>query len=180
MSEFCFDTMPPTDVVDGCVEVYAAAFGQAPYFETAEQAQGLRDRLTEYQARDGLLVPVVENEQGRVEAVTLAVLAHPGDWWRDRAAATLGQEATSRWLGERCLEVVHVAVRPEAQRRGYGRTMLRMLRERTDAATGILSCHPQATGAQQLYLADGWHVVAREFRTRPDQLGYWLMATDIA
>ncbi len=172
----CFDALPPTDVVERCVEVYAAAFGQGPYHEPADQALELADRLDKYQHREGFLLPVVRDAAGTVRAFALAVVAHPGDWWRDRAAAALGEADAHEWLGTACLEVVHVAVDPEVQRHGYGRRLMTALESHTSAATGVLSCHPHATPAQQLYLAMGWQILTREFRTRPDQIGYWLMA----
>lgn len=175
----CFEVVPPANVVDRCVEVYAAAFGQPPYFETADRAEELRDRLDRYQTRNGFVVPVLRDSGGQVQGFALAVTAHPGDWWRERAAAALDRAQAYRWLGNACLEVVHVAVHPDCQRRGYGRHLMRVLETGSGAGTGALSCHPQAIGAQQLYLSEGWQVLTRNFRTTPGQLGYWLMAKDL-
>lgn len=180
MSVFCFDEVPPDDVVDRCVEVYAAAFGQAPYFETPEQAEGLRERLANYRTRDGLLVAVARDTRGQTQGFALAVTAHPGDWWRDHAAAALNDVQRCRWFGEACLEVVHVAVHPDAWRRGYARALMATVESHTTVSTGVLSCHPQATGAQQFYLTEAWQVLTEEFRLQPGQLGYWLMVKDLA
>ena len=180
MSVLCFKDVPPREVLTRCVEVYASAFGQAPYFEPADQAEGLRDRILQYRMRDGLLIPVVQDAGGQIRGFALAVTAHPGDWWRDQAAANLDRELAGRWLGDACLEVVHVAVDAEAQHRGYGRALMAALEAGTEATTGVLSCHPEAEGAQRLYLGDGWQTLSAEFRTQPAQLGYWLMAKDFA
>jgi GNAT superfamily N-acetyltransferase len=97
-----------------------------------------------------------------------------------KAAAALPEPEALRWLGGRCLEIVHVAVEPAAQRRGIGTHLLEALVSGAPAPTGVLSCHPAATPAQQLYLRHGWMLLTREFRTGgPDQPGYWLMARDL-
>lgn len=186
MALTCWDSIPPADVVEGCVEVYRAAFGEAPYHETPDQAAGLRDRLERYASRDGFLVPVsYDDAAGQVAGFALAVTAHAGDWWRDRVAACLGPTRTARWLGDTCLEVVHVAVHPYQQRKGHGRALLQALQSSGDSGgaggigTGVLSCHPAAPAAQQLYLGEGWRVLTTEFRTSPDQPGYLLMARDL-
>ncbi|MGH3503501.1 MAG: GNAT family N-acetyltransferase [Nocardioidaceae bacterium] len=170
-----FDTVPPANLVDGCVEVYRAAFGRAPYGETAGQAEALRDRLDRYSARAGFLVPVCLGDDDRVEGFALAVTAHPGDWWRDQVATAVGAEATDRWLGDSCCEVVHVAVRPDVHRRGHGQRLLGAIGSTAGTRTAVLSCHPEAVAAQQLYLGEGWQVLTTNFRTQPEQLGYWLM-----
>jgi GNAT superfamily N-acetyltransferase len=160
---------------------YAAAFGQAPYHEDAGQAAAFADRVKRYAAeRDGFRFVTARDEGGSLTGLALAVLARPGDWWRDKAAAALPEQEARRWLGELCLEVVHVAVEPAVQRSGIGTHLLEALVSGTPAPTGVLSCHPAATPAQRLYLRQGWTSLTRQFRTGgPDQLGYWLMARDL-
>ena len=48
-----YESQPPPEVVDGCVAVYAAAFGQPPYGETTADAELLRERIARYAGRDG-------------------------------------------------------------------------------------------------------------------------------
>lgn len=43
----------------------------------------------------------------------------------------------------------------------------------------VLSCHPGAAWVQRFYLAQGWQVISTEFRTRPDQLAFWVMGLDL-
>ena len=33
--------------------------------------------------------------------------------------------------------------------------------------------------ARQLYVNEGWEVLSTNFRTSPDQVGYWLMTRDL-
>lgn len=179
MALTCWGTLPPAEVVDGCVEVYREAFGQAPYHESPCQAEALRDRLDRYAKRDGFLLPVSSDDAEHVDGFALAVTAYPGDWWRDQAAACLGATKAARWLGQSCREVVHVAVDPDQQRRGRGRALMRALQSSATIATGVLSCHPAALAARQLYLNEGWEVLSTNFRTSPHQVGYWLMTRDL-
>jgi GNAT superfamily N-acetyltransferase len=109
--------------------------------------------------------------------MALAVLAGPGTWWRDQVAEAVLEHA-ERWLGERCLEIVHVAVTPAAQGRGVGRLVHDVLIAGSPAPTAVLSCHPEAVPAQRLYLSRHWTVLTKSF-----QLGgnvpHWLMARDL-
>jgi ribosomal protein S18 acetylase RimI-like enzyme len=171
-------TVPDAGQIRDARACYAAAFGQAPYHETGEQAAGLDERLVRYAAtRDGFRLVIARAPDGQPTGMALAVLAGPGDWWRDRAAAALTEAQSARWLGERCLEIVHVAVPPAAQRQGIGRAMHDVLISGRPAPTGLLSCHPRAEPAQQLYLSRGWSVLTTDFAA--GDIGYWLMARDL-
>jgi ribosomal protein S18 acetylase RimI-like enzyme len=174
-----FKAAPPEAVLAGCVQVYVGAFGQAPYGETREQGEELRERVDRYAGRDGFRLPVVFGDDGRPAGFALGMIAHAGDWWRDQVAAAIGAAATERWVGTACLEIVHVAVMPGRQRQGTGRRLMSALTGPPQPATGLLSCHPEAVAAQRFYLSQGWQVISTEFRTRPDQLAFWVMGLDI-
>jgi len=174
-----FETSPPEEVLAGCVDVYAAAFGQPPYGETREQAGELRERVARYAGRDGFRLPVVFGEDGRPAGFALGMIARAGDWWRDRVAAAIGAAAAERWLGAACLEIVHVAVWPGRQRQGTGHRLMEALTRAPRPATGVLSCHPGAPAAQRFYLSQGWQVISTGFRTSPDQLAFWVMGLDL-
>lgn len=174
-----YTAVPPGPVLDGCVAVYRAAFGQPPYEEPPGEADQLRDRVSRYTGRNGFRLPVATGSGGQPAGFALGVTAHPGDWWRDKVAAAIGGEATQRWLGRSCLEIVHVAVVPGEQRRGIGQRLMAALLAPPRPATGVLSCHPGATAAQNFYLAQGWQVITAGFRLQPGQPGYWLMGIDL-
>jgi ribosomal protein S18 acetylase RimI-like enzyme len=161
--------------------VYAAAFSEPPYREHEQQAAAFAERVRRYAGeRDGFRFVTSRDEDGRLTGLALAVLARPGDWWRDRAAAALTDDDVRRWLGDLSLEVVHVAVQPALQHRGIGRRLHGALISGRPAPTGVLSCHPDAEPAQRLYLSQDWTLLTEQFRTGgPDQLGYWLMARDL-
>jgi ribosomal protein S18 acetylase RimI-like enzyme len=171
---------PPAPVVDGCVAVYGAAFGQPPYAETAADAELLRERITRYAGRDGFRLATA-HQNGNVAAFALAVRAFPGDWWRDKVAAAVGPELAARWLPPGVLEVVHVAVDPAFQRQGLGRAMLAEVTRDPDqgARTAVLSCDRDAVPAQRLYLSEGWQLITRELSFLPGMAPRWLMGSDL-
>jgi GNAT superfamily N-acetyltransferase len=153
---------PPGGVLDAARSVYAAAFAQAPYDEGPAEADAFVERTRRYaRDRDGPRLALVE--AGGPVGVGLAVLARPGDWWRDRAAAAVAPDDARRWIGAECLEVVHVAVHPRAQGRGLGRLVHDLLIAGRPAATGILACDPAAGPARGLYTARGWRVLTDRF-----------------
>jgi GNAT superfamily N-acetyltransferase len=174
-------TAPDPAHLSEATAVYAAAFSEAPYHEDEQRAADFTERVRRYAAeRDGFRFATSRDDEGRLTGLALAVLARPGDWWRDQAAAALTGPQARRWLGDLCLEVVHVAVQPAFQHRGIGRSLHDALVSGRPAPTGVLSCHPGARPAQQLYLRAGWTPLTEAFRTGgPDQLGYWLMARDL-
>jgi ribosomal protein S18 acetylase RimI-like enzyme len=171
-------TAPDAPTMTEAVGVYVAAFGQPPYGEDAAAGAAFAERVGRY-ARDraGFRFILARDDGGVPAGTCLAVVAHPGDWWREQAAAGLNPATTRRWLGESCLEVVHVAVAPARQRQGLGRLMLDVLVAGRPAPTGVLSCHPEAAAAQGLYLSQGWTVLTKDFSA--GQLAYWLMARDL-
>lgn len=173
-------TAPGPSELAEATALYATAFAQPPYHEDAEQAAAFTERVLRYAAqRDGFRFATARGDDGRLAGLALAVLARPGDWWRDKAAAALPDADAARWLGELCLEVVHLAVDPATARRGIGTRVLDALISGRPAPTGVLSVHPDARPARQLYLRQGWTLLTEQFRTAPDQLGYWLMARDL-
>jgi ribosomal protein S18 acetylase RimI-like enzyme len=171
---------PPAAVMDACVAVYGAAFGQPPYAETAADAELLRERVTRYAGRAGFRL-VTADQDGNVVAFALAVRAYPGDWWRDKTASAIGPELASRWLPPGVLEVVHVAVDPASQRQGIGRAVLAAVVRNLDpaVAAAILSCDRNAVPAQRLYLSGGWQLITDEMTFGPEMAPRWLMGHDL-
>jgi len=169
-----YTAQPPQRVTDGCVAVYAAAFGQPPYAESLADAELLRERVARYSGRDGFRFPVATDPPGRVAGFALALRAYPGDWWREKVAGAIGPELSARWLPPGVLEVVHVAVDPAVHRRGIGRRLLASLTGGSGSAA-VLSCDPAAFAAQQLYLSHGWQVITSDLSYLPGMAPRWLM-----
>jgi GNAT superfamily N-acetyltransferase len=163
---------PPEQAIDSARAVYAAAFGRPPYHEGPEQADEFVSRLRRYaEERDGLRLALVDDV-----AVGLAVLARPGDWWRDRAAEAVGPDPAHRWLGDLCLEVVHLAVHPGAQGLGLGKLTHDLLLAGSPAPTAVLACNPRATPAYGLYQSRGWTTLTESL---PFGGSSFLMARDL-
>jgi ribosomal protein S18 acetylase RimI-like enzyme len=168
--------MPEAAALDEARAVYLAAFGQPPYGETAEMGQQFTERVQRYaREREGFRLVTAHDDDGRMTAIALAVLARPGSWWRDQAAAALPESLADRWLGGLCLEVVHLAVIPDVQGHGVGRLVHDVLIAGRPAPTAVLSVHPLAEPAQRLYQNRGWTVLNRKFRTQPEQPPYLVM-----
>lgn len=146
--------------------VYAEAFegpaigartGAAAQDALAAEIDQFCDRVTRYaEDREGFRLATVHDDDGRVAATGLAVLAAPGDWWRDQVALVLGPDGERRFLGELCLEVVHIAVLPKRQRAGFGTRVHDVLISDAPAPTAVLTCHDQALPARRLYEGLGW------------------------
>lgn len=132
-------------------------------------------RVKKYSQRPGFALDVATYE-GLAVGFALSVVASPGDWWRDRVAEFLGPARATEWLGSACREIVHVAVAPEHQGHGHGKSLIDHLLGTASARTAVLSCHPDATAAQRLYLSAGFTVLGENFTTGPGQRGLWVMA----
>lgn len=171
-------TAPDDGLLAEAVGAYLGAFGQPPYREGPADGVAFAERVRRYAAeRDGFRFVVARAGDGRVAGVCLAVLARPGDWWRDRVAAALPPDVAARWLGSACLEVVHVAVVPDGQRQGIGHLMHDVLIAGQPAPAGVLSCHPAAVPAQRFYRKRGWTPLSDSFPA--GALDFWIMARDL-
>ena len=171
---------PATGTLQEAQAVYRAAFAQPPYSEKAEMAQEFAERVQRYaREREGFRFVTARKDDGQMIAIALAVVARPGDWWRDKVASAIPPSLADRWLGELCQEVVHLAVVPDAQGHGAGRLVHDVLIAGRPAATAVLSVHPEAEPAQRLYQSRGWTTLTEEFRTQPAQLAYWVMGRQL-
>ena len=172
---------PDEAQLDGARAVYADAFGQEPYLEPPSTAEAFVDRFRSYAAtRDGCrLVLAQDARDGRVIGFVLSVIAHPGDWWRERVAARLGTDRTQRRLGAACVEVVHVAVGTGSRSRGVGTAMMAAVAAEAAAPRAVLAVDRAAPAAQRLYERCGWAVIAEDFRLTATSAPARLMARDL-
>jgi GNAT superfamily N-acetyltransferase len=162
--EIAVHTALPTDAeIDRAADAYLAGFSGPPYFETEASRADFRDRVRRYAGRDGFRL-VVASEGGAATGVGLAVIGHPGDWWRDQVAAQLSPAEVAEWLGDAVLEVVNLAVRPGSRGRGLGAAMLAALLANAPAPTAVLTADSRATPARNLYATRGWIVLREQIR----------------
>lgn len=172
---------PGRELLAEAGRVYAAAF-EAPTADgrddpaaTLAEIEQFCERVAHYaEDRDGFRLATVRDDDGRVAAIGLAVLARPGDWWRDRVAEALGSEGEARFLGALCLEVVHIAVHPKRQRNGFGGRVHDVLTAGAPAPTAVLTCHDRALPARGLYAGRGW--VSVGFMPTEDEYPFHIMS----
>jgi GNAT superfamily N-acetyltransferase len=167
----------PEPVLAGATALYAAAFGAAPYHEPPANAAMFAERVRRYATeREGArLAWITDPSTGDQVAMALGVVGTPRTWWRDKVAAHLGERAAAEWLGERCFEVVHVAVDPGRRRLGLGRFVLDLLTAGAPAPTALLGCDPAVPAARALYLGAGYRILAADFTTGPGDTPHWIM-----
>jgi GNAT superfamily N-acetyltransferase len=156
-----FHELPPDEVVQSAADSYIATFREPPYNEPDEAREGFLDRVQRYSARDGFVLAVASDGDETL-GIALGVTAHPGDWWRDRVAQQLTDGEQRDWLGDACLEFVHLAVVPARQGSGIGGALHdAVVTNSTAAATGVLTVDRRVERAYRLYVSRGW-IVLRE------------------
>lgn len=165
------------EVLAGATAVYARAFAEPPYHEGPERAERFAAQVRRYATeREGTrLAWATQGPDGEPVAMALGVIGTPGTWWRDRVAEHLTPQAADDWVGERCFEVVHLAVDPEHRRRGLGRLVLDLATVAAPAPTALLGCDPRAPAARHLYQAAGWQTIVDTFTTAPGDVPHWVM-----
>jgi GNAT superfamily N-acetyltransferase len=176
--ELLIETTVPEPVLAAAIALYARAFGAPPYNEPAQNAEDFGSRVRQYAAeRDGARFAwVTDVASGQQAAMALGVIGEPGTWWREKVAAFFGDPSlVDTWLGDRCFEVVHVAVDPEHRRRGLGRMVLDLVTVGAPAPTVLLGCNPDYAPARDLYLNAGFQLVAPHFTTSAGDTPHWVM-----
>ena len=153
-----FNELPPDEVIERAADCYIATFSQPPYNEPADAHEGFVDRVRRYSARDGFVLAVAADGNA-VVGIALGVTAHPGDWWRDTVAQQLTLAEQREWLGDACLEFVHLAVVPTRQGSGLGGALHEAVVTSSKAATGLLTVDRRVERAYGLYLTRGWVVL---------------------
>ena len=128
---------PRSSAVEACRSIYSAAFSQPPYCEDPSCGELFVQRVKKYSQRPGFALDVATYE-GLAVGFALSVVASPGDWWRDRVAEFLGPARATEWLGSACREIVHVAVAPEHQGHGHGKSLIDHLLGTASARTAVL------------------------------------------
>jgi GNAT superfamily N-acetyltransferase len=153
-----FETVPPEPLLAEAADAYLAAFARAPYRETEADREAFVDRVRRYSGRDGFRLVLARSGDAAV-GVGLGVVAHAGDWWRDRVAEECRPEDVDRWLGDACLEFVHLAVRPEHEGAGIGGAIHDAVLAGAPAPTAVLTVDRRAERARRLYDSRGWEVL---------------------
>lgn len=137
---------------DRLVEAYAAVFCAPPWNDSPERAARFGELLADWAGRPGF-VGVLAGGERTVTGFALG-LPTPTPFPIDRAYGQVGRilgpavQALPGWL-----EVVELAVRPDARRGGLGRRLLAAL---TGDRPAWLLTVPEVEGTTAFYDAAGW------------------------
>ena len=167
------DRLPTTEVLDGpgalavldeLGGVYRAAFTPEPYAEPEERVRRVvGEQLPAHTARDGFRCSVVR-EAGRLRGFCYGFTGRAGQWWTDQVTARVPEALARAWVGGH-LEVVELAVEPDAQGRGYGAALVDLLLEGAEQDRALLCTWPRGDGrraAPRLYARLGWELLHEE------------------
>ena len=159
-------------IFDGAIAVYAAAFAEAPYFDT-DRGEEVSRRLSEVEwSRPGYEGFVAHGSGGEVVGVAYGYHGSPGQWWHDAVAGKIDRSTRHEWLRNSC-ELVELAVAPSLQRSGLGRALVeRFLLERKEA-TCVLSTRADSH-ADAFYRRLGFETLA-EVKFAPHGAPFFIM-----
>ena len=140
-------------------DVYGRAFSLAPYHSGPDAiARFVDDSFPRHRERPGFRCAVAR-DAGRVCGFTYACTGEPGqfwtDWVRERVPDAIGRE----WLGGH-LELVELAVAPEAQGAGLGGALHDAILAGATHSRALLSARRDAPAAWGLYTRRGWTALA--------------------
>ncbi|RIX28322.1 GNAT family N-acetyltransferase [Amnibacterium setariae] len=141
-----------TDAEDDAVDaVYRAAFaadglGVNPRFR--------EEQLAMHRARKGFTL-VGAAEAGRLVGFAYAYTGDRGQWWHEHVAERVSSELADTWLGGH-LEVVELAVLPEARGRGIGAALMTALVADRPEPCALLGTGRRPSPARRLYERLGW------------------------
>jgi hypothetical protein len=153
-----FTSVPPEPVLARAGDVYLDAYARPPHGEAAADREAFIDRVRRYARRDGFRLVLASSGEDAV-GVGLGVVAYPGDWWRDRVAEQLEAREVQEWLGDACLEFVHLGVRSGYEGRGIGSAIHDAVLAGRPAPVAVLTVLRRAEAARRLYARRGWTVL---------------------
>jgi ribosomal protein S18 acetylase RimI-like enzyme len=132
--------------------VYAAALDEDP---AAARRRMQTDVLPRHRAREGFRF-LVGREGGEIVALAYGYVGARGQWWTERVAQSMTGAQQTRWLDRPHFEVVELHVRPDCQRRGFGRRLLDALLDSIDLPFALLSTDESNAKARAFYRQLGW------------------------
>lgn len=141
---------------DQAISVYGEAFMRPPYRDPG-RGREVRDRIiTVHRFRPGYAGRIAV-EAGAVVGMAYVHTSMPGQWWHDTVASTLGPGLAERWLSS-ALELVEIAVTPDAQGRGIGSCLIDSLITDRGERSCVLSTRSDSR-AHELYGRLGFEVI---------------------
>ncbi len=151
-------------VVDGILDVYAAAFAAPPYSQPLESAAKFGDVLVARHApREGFRC-VVARTDASIVGFGYGTTSRPGNWWHDAISPALPSSLRERWLGD-AWALAELAVEPRGQGQGIGSALHTALLERVRHPTAVAQVRCEAP-ALRFYEKHGWTQLVSGFVRR--------------
>jgi ribosomal protein S18 acetylase RimI-like enzyme len=144
------ERIDPLPVRDELRDVHRAALGAG-----ALSDEWANERLPRHVERDDFVFLVARDEQV-IAGFGYGYTGASGQWWTDRVASALSADQRADWLDRPHFEVVELHVRPSAQRRGIGSTLLAQLLSRQPHRRALLTTQSGSKPARRFYAKNGW------------------------
>jgi ribosomal protein S18 acetylase RimI-like enzyme len=159
------------------VDVWASAHGLPAASATRREFGG--ERLPRHAARDGFRFVGAFASDRRLVGFVYGYTGAPGQWWYDKVAGALDDEAAATWLAPAHFEFTELAVTPAYQGRGVGSRL------HDDVLTGLphrrslLSALADNPRVIAFYEHRGWRVVVPALRFEPGRPQFAIMGRDL-
>jgi ribosomal protein S18 acetylase RimI-like enzyme len=157
--------------------LHARAHGRVPH---GARAREFRDQTLPRHAERADFRFVGAFSGGTLVGFGYGYTGRPGQWWHDRVAAAMDEEARARWLDPLPFELVELAVEPELQSRGIGARLLAALLDGLPHARALLTARRDDERVQRFYARHGWAVVVDELRFGAEFPVYSVLGRELA
>ena len=126
-------------------------------------------------ARPGLVAHGAFTPDGVLVGFCYGFPSQPHGWWERQVAPRLAAAGTVHWLAGSVFEVTELHVRPDHQRHGLGRALLRTVLASAAEPRAVLSTRAGDKPARRLYLSLGFTDLTPPFRFTAGQPEYVVM-----
>ena len=144
------------------VDVWASAHGLAAAHATRREFGG--ERLPRHAGREDFRFVGAFASDRRLVGFVYGYTGAPGQWWYDRVAAALDEQAAALWLDPPHFEFTELAVAPAYQSRGVGTRLHDEVLERLPHDRALLSALAENRRVIAFYEHRGWRVILPELR----------------
>lgn len=148
------EAVDPLPFRDDLRNVHRAALGAG-----ALSDEWAAERLPRHATRDGFVF-LVARDGDAIAGFGYGYNGAYGQWWTERVARALTGLQREEWLDPPHFEVVELHVRPSAQRRGIGSTLLAQLLSRQRHRRAVLTTQAGSRPARRFYAKNGWEELA--------------------
>ncbi|HEX6702143.1 MAG TPA: N-acetyltransferase [Gaiellaceae bacterium] len=153
------------ELVDEVVDVWASAHGLAAAHATRREFGG--ERLPRHASRDDFRFVGAFASDRRLVGFVYGYTGAAGQWWYDKVASALDDDAAGEWLDPPHFEFTELAVAPAYQRRGVGTRLHDEVLEDLPHRRALLSALAENTRVIAFYEHRGWRVILPELRFEP-------------